>query len=171
MQYSSPKCHKITRFKHISHNLHSKSKRIWQLFCSESLELKHVKIWSDLDMCWEEISLILISIILYLIHFLKYMRFQLCFVENLLGTKRNTSAQVSKWIVYKWYSAVWVIACNSLPFESISCVKSTLLIRPVFMFREPAEPASFSSSASLALFLSLAFVLNYWGTAVCPSEA
>lgn len=78
-------------------------------------------------------------------------------------------AQVSKWIVYKWYSAVWVIAYNSLPFESISCVKSTLLIRPVFMFREPAEPSSFSPS--LAPLLSLAFVLNYWGTAVCTGEA
>ena len=88
-----------------------------------------------------------------------------------LALKGIKLAQVSKWIVYKWYSAVWVIACYSLPFESISCVKSTLLIRPVFMFGEPAEPASFSSSPSLAPFLSLAFVLNYWGTAVCTSEA
>lgn len=87
------------------------------------------------------------------------------------SSKINKLGEVSRWTVYKWYSAVWVIACNSLPFESISCVKPALLIRPVFMFKEPAEPSSFSSSPSLTLFLSLAFVLNYQGTAVCTSKA
>lgn len=134
-------------------SFHSGSQSCWEL------------LWS-----WHGIYPKLIKIFLYLIQFLKCTTFKLCFFPRIcLALKGFKLAQVSKWIVYKWYSAVWVIAYNSLPFESISCVKSTLLIRPVFMFREPAEPASFSPS--FALFPSLAFVLNYWGTAVCTSEA